>query len=98
MRGCARWKTAIHPTIFFRRCEHTEGGTKEFAQAVVDRIGKLRRSSSCGLQAARTAEHRLGGVDIAKPKKEMVAWTVLDWTEGSAEQLGQKLESFPVTI
>ena len=69
-------------------------GTKEFAQAVVDRIGKLPEKFKPVVykpgprqNTEETASKR------AKPKKEMVGVDLfIDWTEGTSEELGKKLE------
>ncbi len=70
-------------------------GTKEFAQAVVDRVGqkpeKLKAVSYAERAMQKAAETTSG--PRAKAKKEYVGLDVfLDWTGGPATQLGPQLE------
>ncbi|MEJ7616378.1 MAG: NADP-dependent isocitrate dehydrogenase [Pyrinomonadaceae bacterium] len=84
---------------------YTEGvssrkvGTREFAQAVVERLGqqpeRLKIVSYKAMDARElTAKQTVAG---AAAKKELVGVDVfLDWTGGSAEQLGEALKKLTV--
>lgn len=69
-------------------------GTKEFAQAVVERLGK-RPEKLQAVSYAQAPKQSIQSVAEAKTvqKKETVGVDVyLDWKEGSAEQLGKIVE------
>src|SRR4051812_44513741 len=80
--------------IFDEKVSKQKVGTKEFARAVVDRIGKLPEKFKPVVYKPRERQNTEQAVStLPKPKKEMVGVDLfLDWTDGSAEQLGQKLE------
>jgi isocitrate dehydrogenase len=74
-------------------------GTKEFAQAVIARLGQLPST----LKPARyhdfevKMEPHYDYRNITKAKKELVGVDVfLHWTEGTAEELGNKLKNIAV--
>ncbi len=69
-------------------------GTKEFAQAVVDRLGKLpQKFQPVTYKPGPKQNMEEAASKLAKPDKEMVGVDLfIDWTEGSAEELGKKLE------
>jgi len=74
-------------------------GTREFAQAVVQRVGqrpeKLKPVTYARAPRKRGSAEGAAGAKAApaRPKKEYVGLDVfLDWTGGNADQLGPKLE------
>ncbi len=69
-------------------------GTKEFAQAVVDRVGKLPQKFAPMVYKPVPRQNTDQTASAApKPKKEMVGVDLfLDWTEGTPNELGKKLE------
>ncbi|MDR7418301.1 MAG: NADP-dependent isocitrate dehydrogenase [Armatimonadota bacterium] len=70
-------------------------GTKEFAQAVVARLGQ-RPEKLKAVSYASAPKHTVAAVRTARGhvKKELVGVDVfVHWTEGTADQLGRKMEA-----
>jgi isocitrate dehydrogenase len=71
-------------------------GTKEFAEAVVQRLGQKPeqlKAVSYSAKTEETAQARAGVAESATVKKELVGVDVfLDWSEGSANDLGDKVK------
>jgi isocitrate dehydrogenase len=71
-------------------------GTKEFAEAVVSRLGQQPEQLKAVAYSARTEETaraKESAAQSAPVRKELVGVDVfLDWTEGSANDLGDKIK------
>ena len=80
--------------IFVEGVSTQKVGTKEFAQAVVDRVGKLPEKFKPVIYKPRPRQNTEETVSIvAKPKKEMVGVDLfIDWTGGTPDELGKKIE------
>ncbi len=80
--------------IFAEGVSTQKVGTKEFAQAVVDRVGKLPEKFKPVVYKPRPRQNTEETVSaIAKPKKEMVGVDLfLDWNAGTPDELGKKME------
>ena len=81
--------------IFKEGVSKQKVGTKEFAQAVVDRVGKKpeKLKAVSYSQAPKHAVTHSAAATRARSKKEYVGLDVfLDWTGGPASQLGPQLE------
>ena len=80
--------------IFVEGVSTQKVGTKEFAQAVVDRVGKLPEKFKPVVYKPRPRQNTEETVSIvAKPKKEMVGVDLfIDWTGGTPDELGKKIE------
>jgi isocitrate dehydrogenase len=80
--------------IFAEGVSTQKVGTKEFAQAVVDRVGKLPEKFKPVIYKPRPRQDTTETESkLAKPKKEMVGVDLfIDWTEGNPEELGKKVE------
>lgn len=80
--------------IFTEGVSTQKVGTKEFAQAVVDRVGKLPEQFKPVVYKPRPRQNTEETVSaIAKPKKEMVGVDIfIDWTKGTPDELGKKVE------
>ena len=80
--------------IFAEGVSTQKVGTKEFAQAVVDRIGKLPEKFKPVVYKPRPRQNTEETVSaVAKPNKEMVGVDLfLDWTAGTPNELGKKME------
>ena len=71
-------------------------GTKEFAAAVVARVGQLPQTLKAAKYQAATESAAATTSSVAAPvsKKELVGVDVfLDWTKGSATELGESLKT-----
>lgn len=71
-------------------------GTKEFAQAVVDRLGKdpeTLKKVSYGAAPRRTAAGPAAAQRKRSVKETIGVDVFLDWTSGTANELGEKLRS-----
>lgn len=80
--------------IFEEGVSKQKVGTKEFAQAVVDRLGQKpeKLAAVSYAQAPKQDIHSVANVQT-KSKKETVGIDVyVDWKEGTAEQIGQIIE------
>jgi isocitrate dehydrogenase len=80
--------------IFVEGKSKQKVGTKEFAEAVVERVGQLPQTlKPASYRAAEPqAETRAAGKIPPTAKKELVGVDVfLDWTRGSANDLGDSL-------
>jgi isocitrate dehydrogenase len=81
--------------IYAEGVSHQKVGTKEFAEAVVERLGQTPQtlkavSYNAGGNEAFT--NTVGASERPRSKKELVGVDVfLDWIEGSANQLGDSL-------
>jgi isocitrate dehydrogenase len=73
-------------------------GTKEFAEAVVERLGRAPQTlKAVKYNTGASAEGPTGAKVAERPraKKELVGVDVfLDWRDGSADQLGDSLKEF----
>src|SRR5215213_2044309 len=73
-------------------------GTKEFAAAVVEHLGRAPQTlQAVKYNAGASAEAATGAKTVERPraKKELVGVDVfLDWRDGSADQLGDSLKQF----
>jgi isocitrate dehydrogenase len=84
--------------IYAEGVSHQKVGTKEFAEAVVERLGQTPQtlkavSYNAGSNEAFT--NTGGASERPRSKKELVGVDVfLDWIEGSANQLGDSLAQF----
>ncbi len=80
--------------IFVEGVSTQKVGTKEFAQAVVDRVGKLPQNFKPVVYKPRPRQNTEETVSTAaKPKKDMVGVDLfIDWTEGTPDELGKKIE------
>lgn len=69
-------------------------GTKEFARAVVDRLGQSpEKLAAVNYQAAPEVPESRKGVAPPRSAKETIGVDVfLDWHEGTADELGKKVE------
>jgi isocitrate dehydrogenase len=69
-------------------------GTKEFAQAVIERVGQNPQQLKPVTYKAVTVEEKPAASSTARPKakKDLVGVDVfLDWSQGSADELGNSL-------
>lgn len=87
----------IHTYDIFREgTSKQKVGTKEFAQAVISRLGKLPDTLPA-VSYKEAPPLRITLKTEIKQKKELVGVDIfVHWDKGSAEQLGQELERFQV--
>ena len=80
--------------IFAEGVSTQKVGTREFAQAVVDRVGKLPQKFKPVVYKPRPRQNTEETVSTtAKPKKDMVGVDLfIDWTEGTPDELGKQIE------
>jgi isocitrate dehydrogenase len=81
--------------IYDDRVSKQKVGTKEFAKAVVDRVGKLpEKLKPAKYSAAREEKAPVARAAAAIPRKDMVGVDVyIYWEPGKASDLGAKLEA-----
>jgi len=97
--GCARLKMAFTPTdIFDESVSKQKVGTKEFAEAVVNHLGKKPHTLKAVTYKSNGGGETFGGETIVKErsdtKKDLVGVDVfVDWTKGSPNNLGAALSS-----
>jgi isocitrate dehydrogenase len=81
--------------IYTEQVSRQKVGTKEFAQAVVEHLGRTPQKLKAASYKAGDAEaitKRPAAGEQTRAKKELVGVDVfLDWTKGSADQLGESL-------
>jgi isocitrate dehydrogenase len=81
--------------IYDERVSKEKVGTKEFANAVVKRLGQKPETLKPVVYKAITEEKQAAKATIAQtaPKKELVGVDVyVDWTPGSSDELGASVE------
>ena len=80
--------------IYDEKVSRQKVGTREFAQAVVDRLGqKPQRLKAVSYKSAPKTAAGRGGEAKAEPRKDMVGVDVfLQWTPGRPADLGARLE------
>jgi isocitrate dehydrogenase len=81
--------------IYDERVSRQKVGTREFAQAVVDRVGKQpEKLKPVRYGAARRNTAAAASTPAPTPRKAMVGLDVfVDWTPGAAADLGRRLEA-----
>ncbi|HEY0004056.1 MAG TPA: NADP-dependent isocitrate dehydrogenase [Pyrinomonadaceae bacterium] len=81
--------------IYKEGVSHEKVGTREFAEAVVKRLGQqpqTLKSVAYSRSAPEAAQARKTLNEVASAKKELTGVDVfLDWTSGSADQLGERV-------
>jgi isocitrate dehydrogenase len=81
--------------IYAEGVSHQKVGTKEFAEAVVERLGQTPQTLKAVSYKAGSNEaftNTGGASEESRSKKDLVGVDVfLDWIEGSANQLGESL-------
>ena len=97
MPGSALSKTAFTPTTSYTEGTSKEKvGTQEFAQAVVARLGqKPEKLKAVTYKSAPKKQEAAADQSAARPRaqKQLVGVDVfVDWTDGSANDLGAKME------
>ena len=85
----------VHTYDIFREgTSKQKVGTKEFAQAVMERLGKRPTTLKVASYAQATAPPRAAADGRREEKKELVGVDVyLDWTDGSTDELGKLLSN-----
>src|SRR3954471_18338921 len=95
MRGCERLRMVFTYDIFDEKVSKQKVGTKEFADAVIQRLGQVPQIlKAAKYQAAKGGNPGGTGSTAARAsiKKELVGVDVfLDWSAGSAKDLGEDL-------
>jgi isocitrate dehydrogenase len=81
--------------IYDERVSRQKVGTKEFAQAVVDRVGKKPEKLKPAVYGAATKRAAaVATATAAAPRKDMVGLDVfVDWVPGAAADLGRRLQA-----
>ena len=81
--------------IYDERVSRQKVGTREFAQAVVDRVGKKpEKLKPVSYTSAPKEAARAGAGRRAEPRKDMVGVDVfLQWNPGKSSELGAQLET-----
>jgi isocitrate dehydrogenase len=81
--------------IYDERVSRQKVGTKEFAQAVVDRVGKKPEKLKPAVYSAATKRAAaVATATAAAPRKDMVGLDVfVDWVPGAAADLGRRLQA-----
>ena len=81
--------------VYAEGVSHQKVGTREFAEAVVERLGKTPQTLKPVKYNSESGEAITGqrhGTEAPRAKKELVGVDVfLDWREGSPNQLGDSL-------
>lgn len=81
--------------IYADNVSHQKVGTKEFAEAVAERLGQTPqtlKSVSYKAGGSEAVTNTKGAAERPRAKKELVGVDVfLDWVKGSANQLGESL-------
>jgi len=78
--------------IYDEKVSKQKVGTKEFAEAVVERLGQMPQILKARKYSKGEESHASGSGGTQAPQKELVGVDVfLDWTSGSANDLGDSL-------
>src|ERR1041384_3287384 len=78
--------------IYDEKVSKQKGGTKEFAEAVSARLGQMPQILKARKYSKREESHASATGNKTAPRKELVGVDVfLDWTSGSANDLGTAL-------
>jgi len=78
--------------IYDERVSKQKVGTKEFAEAVIDRLGQTPQILKARKYSKGEESHGGGSASGPAPQKALVGIDVfLDWTKGSADDLGDAL-------
>ena len=78
--------------IYDEKVSKQKVGTKEFAEAVVERLGQTPQILKARKYSKSEESHASATSEKPAPKKELVGVDVfLDWTRGSANDLGDAL-------
>jgi isocitrate dehydrogenase len=82
--------------IYAEGVSHQKVGTREFAQAVVERLGQKPQTLKAAAYNAASGDSLTSNVASSRARsvKELVGVDVfLDWTAGSADELGEALKN-----
>src|SRR5215204_1906408 len=78
--------------IYDEKVSKQKVGTKEFAEAVIERIGQSPQLLKARKYSKAEKSHAVSSPNVEAPQKALVGVDVfLDWTKGSANDLGEAL-------